>query len=193
MIDVRFRPLEIPADKSRKSATFRAGWNNTLELLEKELNHLWAKDIVVQAGFELQDIRMDGWPRAGRSPKHPAVALSFRDRSGRPLSFPCDTFDDYQDNLRAVAKSLEALRAVNRYGVTKGHEQYRGFTALPPVVSQDEKSAAVSFIAKALGRTSEAVSRDLNGSYRDACRKLHPDTGGSHGEFTELQRHWAAL
>lgn len=40
------------------------------------------------------------------------------------LSYPCDTFTTLQDNLRVIALALEALRMVDRYGVTRRGEQY---------------------------------------------------------------------
>jgi hypothetical protein len=42
----------------------------------------------------------------------------------------CDRFLDWEDNLRAITKTLESLRAVQRYGIVKDDEQYAGFKAL---------------------------------------------------------------
>lgn len=193
MIDARFRPLETPAYRPRKRAPFRAGWNQTLDLLEAELHHLGAKDIIVQAGFQLNEIRNDGWPRGGRRPSHPAVILSFRDSSGTPLSFPCDTYDDHEDNLRAIALSLQALRAVNRYGVTKGHEQYRGFAQLPAADPNFARNMAVVYFSKLTGWSEQQVKNDPQGAYRLAARATHPDHGGSADAFTAMQRHMEAL
>ncbi len=38
---------------------------------------------------------------------------------------------DWQHNVRAIALTLEALRAVDRYGATETGQQYAGFKALP--------------------------------------------------------------
>lgn len=193
MIDARFRPLETPLYRPRKRAPFRAGWNQTLDLLEAELHHLGAKDIIVQAGFQLSEIRNDGWPRSGRRPSHPAVILSFRDSNGTPLSFPCDTYDNHEDNLRAIALSLQALRAVNRYGVTKGHEQYRGFAQLPAADPNARRMEAISFLQRVTGAPWALIVNDIQGTYRMAARAVHPDHGGTDEKFHELQRHMEAL
>lgn len=193
MIDVRFRPLDAPPYRSRKSASFRAGWNDTLDKLEKELSSLGARDIVVQAGFTLADVRNDGWPRGGRRPSHPAVVLTFRDKSGNSLSFPCDTYNDHEDNLRAIALSLEALRAVNRYGVTKGHEQYKGFAQLPAANPNSIRNAALLFFSQTTGWTNSQIVSDPNGAYRLASRACHPDLGGNQEVFVKLQEHWKVL
>jgi hypothetical protein len=42
----------------------------------------------------------------------------------------CDRYIDWTDNLRAITKTLDALRAARRYGVLQGDEQYAGFKQL---------------------------------------------------------------
>lgn len=44
--------------------------------------------------------------------------------------FACDRFLRWEDNLRAITKTLDALRAVDRYDVVQGGEQYAGFKQL---------------------------------------------------------------
>lgn len=46
------------------------------------------------------------------------------------FQFAVDKFPSWQDNLRAIALGLEALRKVERYGFVKDDEQYTGFKAL---------------------------------------------------------------
>ena len=106
------------------------------------------------------------------------------------LSFPCDTFTDWQDNLRAIAKSLEALRMVDRYGVTSNSEQYRGFTAIG---AGDPRASALAFLVKVTGWPESQIVNDPQGAYRLAAAELHPDKGGSHDSFVELQRHMEAI
>ncbi len=205
MIDLRFRPIEAwpcqPA-RSRRPSPFRAGYVQTLDLLETELQHLRARSIVIQAGFTLKDIRNDGWPKSGARPNQPGVILSFDSRNG-PLMFPCDTYTDWQANLRAIALSLEALRAVDRYGVTRQAEQYRGWSALPPAATTDPPSSGDGFasadqaagvIAEASGLNLPELQRmilrypeHLEEAYRRAAQRLHPDAGGSHEQFIRLQ------
>ena len=48
------------------------------------------------------------------------------------MSYPCDKYSNWQANLRAIALSLEALRAEDRYGVTRRAEQYKGWAKLLP-------------------------------------------------------------
>lgn len=202
MIDARFVSIVswpgTPTPNYRqRSAPFRAPYARTLDLLEAELKHLNAKDVLIQAYFQREDIRNDGWPRSNaRKPERPGVILTFDVRKGGnavAMSFPCDTFNGWEDNLRAIALSLEALRKVDRYGVTRNNEQYRGFAALPAADPNLKRTEAVAFISRVTGIALGDVTRDIEGAYRTAARKLHPDSGGRHEDFVVLQRYMEAL
>jgi len=119
-MEVRFRPIStwpVAATARRKRARFRAGYSDTLQLLDRELRFLRAHRLALAE----DDIRLDGMPRSQAKPSHPGVVLSFDSAYG-PLSYPCDTFAQWEDNLRAIALGLEHLRAVDRFGVTKRGE-----------------------------------------------------------------------
>lgn len=184
MIEARFHPLDLATwpgtptpPARRKGPQFRSSWSQTLTLLEDELRHLRAKDIVIQADFTARDIRQDGWPRAdARKPSFPGVVVSFQSNVG-PLTYATDIYSDgyfwrsqvgsrgepgfkegasiplpgWQANVRAIALSLEALRAVDRHGVTKRGEQYVGFGALPRATLALDAPMSVEEAADVLG------------------------------------------
>lgn len=205
MIEARFVPIErwpgaVTPGYQQKSAPFRASYPDTLDLLESELNKIHAKGILIQAYFYRKDIRNDGWPRASARPSKQGVIVTFEKHSwsgGKAvistMSLPCDRFKVWEDNLRAIAKSLEALRMVDRYGVTRNNEQYRGFTALPPAEDKDSRMAAIEFLSQHTNWSISQVEKDLNGAYRSAARVLHPDKAGTHELFVQLQAHWGSL
>jgi hypothetical protein len=135
------RPLGPWLEKvttNRKGNPFRAKWSDTLELLGSELNQLGAKNIVLQIDVQEGDLRLDGMLRANAKVGFPGVRISFESKYG-PLTYATDEFvgryysdpPDWQINVRAIALALQALRAVDRYGVTKRGEQYTGWKALP--------------------------------------------------------------
>lgn len=199
MIQARFVtieawPVKPTPHSARKNAPFSGSWANTLDSLEREITHLRGRDIVVQAFFRQQDIRNDGWPRSSApNPSGPGVIVSF-DSPGGGLSFPCDTFCDWRHNLRAIALSLSALRAVERYGVTRQQEQYKGWRRLEaPPLSTETRAAAIAFITKLTGMSLQSIEADPVAAYRRAASVAHPDQGGSHDLFTELQKHMEAL
>lgn len=85
---------------------------------------LGAEAVVVKLALTERDIRRDGWPRRDARPAHPGVIIEFDSRHGW-LRYYDDQYTTWQDNLRALALSLEALRALGRWGALRG-EQYVG-------------------------------------------------------------------
>lgn len=196
-LNATFRPIDVWPGKetrNRERSRFKAEWRQTRSLLARELAHLQAKNIVCQLALREQDIRLDGYPRANARPTHPGVILAFDSKYG-PLRYPCDTFDDWQDNVRAIALAMEKLRAVDRYGVTRRGEQYAGWKALPassahPAMTVDQAARFVSEHDAGSTVGVGAILSDrkyLEFAYRNAAKKLHPDTGGDTAKFQLLQ------
>lgn len=191
MIDVRFRPMGSLAKKARTDSRFKSKYTAILDKLERELGHLNAKGIVIEAGFELYQIRNDGWPKSSARPSHPDVRLSFNSR-GKEMAFPCSTYTSMDDNLYAIALTLESLRAINRYGVTQEDQQYKGFTALPAPEDPKTKHRNAAAVLASLGRIYSEVQIAVDpecreAAYREAAKKHHPDTGGDRQQWDRLQ------
>ena len=83
----QFRPLDRwPGKRSQpRPSSFRAGWSATIDLLERELSQLRAKNIVLQVDVSADQIRLDGMLRSDARPRSPGVILSFDSKHG-PLS-----------------------------------------------------------------------------------------------------------
>lgn len=197
MIDARFVPCESwPGQKTRnrKKAPFGVTYARMLDDLERELKHLGARDIVIQAYFRREDIRNDGWPRSSApKPTDPGVIVGFTKAKGEEISFPCDTYLNYESNLRAITLTLTALRAIDRYGVTQHGEQYKGWAKLPPAPDRMNKGDALQFIVLHTG-IFPSTRELLQEAYRVAARKLHPDTAnGSDGQFIMLGKAKATI
>jgi hypothetical protein len=193
MLNAQFRPLDhwpVERTEKRRDATFRATYVKTLDELEYELQRLGAHDTVIQIeGLTRDDIRNDGWPRSGNWKNGyggPGVVLSFDSPKGS-MSFPCDRFGDWQDNLRAIAKSLEALRMVDRYGVTRGNEQYKGWARLEAPSPETNREGAIQTIASILNVPRENVAANPAPFIKEARIRYHPD--GVTDEGMKKQRH----
>lgn len=176
--------------RNRTKAKFNTPWGKTLALLKRELSHLTAKNILIQIDMAEDQIRLDGYPRAAAVARGPGVILTFDSRFGA-LSYPCDTFTAWEDNLRAIALALEALRTVDRYGVTKRGEQYTGWkklgSGIQPAMTVVQ---AADYVGAAVGWRANAITADreiFRNAYRAAAARLHPDAGGSTDEFQRLQ------
>lgn len=160
-----FRPLPVwphkPSERRRYSQ-FKASYAKTIKLLSDEVAHLEGEDVTIGVGLTERDIRRDGGVRANaRSMVHPGVEISFKSKHG-PLTYATDEFTEWEDNLRAIALSLVALRAVDRYGVSKRGQQYAGYALL---AAGDDP----------ITRGGKLVER--YGGVKEALRHTHPDTG----------------
>ncbi len=190
----RFRQLstwpgkKTPPEKRRRSP-FSAQYSKTLKLLATELQHLGASNIVIEANCDARMIRQDGQLRSDARLNSPGIVLSFDSKNG-PMRFPCDRFVNWDCNLRAIALTLEHLRAVDRYGVTQHAEQYSGWTALPDRRKDEQSRAdAVTWLK---GKAFDVLGlRDVIDANLPAIAKqlkvhLHPDRRASDVEFKQL-------
>lgn len=180
-----------------RTAPFGAGWSSTLDLLDREVRQIRGRDVVLEIDVTERMIRLDGQPYANARPSSPAVRLAFESMHG-PLTYGTDAFVHWQDNVRAIALGLEALRKVDRYGITKRGEQYTGFkaigggTPLPAGPAPMTRLDAAQLLER-LAIGDEGTARDasvqiiLNGQcdmarvVRDARMVAHPDRrNGDH-------------
>ena len=200
-MEYTFRPIDSwPRPKTKRSiqSRFRVRYSDTLELLDKELRFIVVRKIVIQIDLPESQIRNDGLPYAKARPVFQGVILSFESKHG-PLRYLTDTFDDWQENLRAITLGLEALRKVDRYGITRRGEQYKGWKQLPagagPITDVHDAAGfvaehAAAFVAKHSEFTPLQILTDgeiCKKAYRQAAKKLHPDHDGNQEEFALLQ------
>lgn len=182
MIDLRFRPLpewNRQPGLQRRDCKFKRAYPKILDLLEREILHLRGTDIMVEAGFTLNQLRNDGWPYSSASPSHPGVVVYFKSK-GRDLSFPCGTFKTMEHNLCAIGLTLEHLRAIERYGAVVDNQQYSGFLALPPAAPNFASLRLSAIVGYDITlRTSEKDIRAL----KQLC---HPDKNGGDRNMWDL-------
>lgn len=193
--DVQLEPIEQWPGKATRlpyASKFKAPFTATQRLLDRELKLLGAKRVVLQMCITRADLRLDGTLRTGGKIRQPGVILRFDGKHG-PVTIPCDRWNDWQDNVRAIALSLESLRAVDRYGVTASGEQYRGWQALP-APSPNSVEAELRTEADALAFLRKLVSAfrsgdiDAAAALRKAQFITHPDRGGDPLDFKRVMR-----
>lgn len=167
---------------------FTVTWSQCTDLLYRELDLLEATDLVIECDVREQDLRLDGTLRANARAASPAVRLAFESNVG-PLTYATDAFrrptwrrggmqEDWQHNVYAIALGLEALRKVDRYGITKRGEQYTGFKALPagramPASHMTSDEAFAVLLDVSQSRSEDGVR--LEQQYRRARAFAHPD------------------
>jgi hypothetical protein len=177
---------------SRKAGPFAENWTSTMEILQRELRMLNAREVMLQMDVRVEDLRRDGMVSASARPG-PSVILVFTSGANR-LSFPCDRFNWWQTNVRAIALALEALRKVDRYGVQAGR-QYEGFKALgsggsssaPAPMGPEEAAKILAQHSELPAAVIEHDLQTLRVAARLARAKAHPDKGGTDVEFQRVE------
>lgn len=190
---VRFAPrMPKPPRARRTSSPFTANFSDTVKLLVRELQELGARDTVMEVDIPASRIRQDGMPRADARALSPGITLHFTATRvrGRPrLEYDVDSYLYWQDNVRALALALEALRKVSRYRVLAEGSQYIGQKALPAgsgESSMNTAEAAEFFRAEGVTATAEGA--------RALEKRFHPDSnGGDRTKWDRLQAAKGAL
>lgn len=158
--------------KQTKDLTVSQAMERVLASLERM--GLSRDDIVISTNLET---RLDGLPRSNqRQPDDPGVAVYWRKRK-ETRCMAIDRYDRVQDNLAAIAATLEAMRAIERHGGAEILDRaFTGFTALP----QPEQWFEV------LGVSAHATDEQIETAYRALAMKHHPDRGGDGAEMARI-------
>jgi hypothetical protein len=94
--------------------------------------------------------------------------------------FACDKYDVVRDNFTAIAKTLEALRGIERWGAGELMDRaYSGFAQLPAKASEGEDCWMVLLIPPM------SDERTIRLSHRDLIRNLHA-TGADSDSFARV-------
>jgi len=124
------------------------------------------------------------------------VAISFESSFG-PLRYATDAherqyswakLDGWQANVRAIALSLEKLRAVDRYGVTRRGEQYAGWRAIEAPKSEFPTADAAAKWMRAYADDTLSLGEypTFGALYRAMAKVMHPDKGAPRADWDRL-------
>ncbi len=98
----------------------------------------------------------------------------------RSVVLTCDKWIKVCDNMRAIAKDIEAQRARQRWGCTNVEQAFQGYVAIP------EKCGGPSWWVL-LGVPSTATKEQIKDRFRDMAKRAHPDKGGDVNQWNILQ------
>jgi len=136
-----------------------------IKRLQTELDRLGARSVTLSTNVKK---RLDGLPRSGqRAPEDPGAAVYFS-LDKKPVALACDKWDRVADNIVALAKHIEAMRGMDRWGVGSLSQAFAGYAALP---SPEHKRAWWDV----LGVPSTASRGEIETAYRNLARQFHPD------------------
>lgn len=192
--EITYRPLTLwtwPETDLRRPSPFRASFSDSLAALRFEVVKLGGKNAILQIDVAPEQFRRDGQVYVNAAWRSPRVVLSLDSKYG-PLSYPCDRFTHWHDNVRAIALGLEALRKVDRYGITRRGEQYTGWKALP---ASTAPTMGVEAAGYTLAANSDVAYEQIVGhpaqakaALRAARAATHPDrNSGNRDDWDDVE------
>lgn len=130
--------------------------------------------------------RLDGLPRSdARRPLDPGAAVYWRELGGSRRCIAIDQYTTVEDNLAAIAATLDAMRAIERHGGAAILDRaFEGFTALPA-------PGAAREWWEVLGVLRTAGVDECRAAYRQLASVNHPDRGGDPARMAEVNAAWA--
>lgn len=180
-------PLFWPSGKPRTKIPARATFgeltfDRARMQLRREIGLLGAKDVILSTNLSL---RNDGEPRSNqRVPDDRGIAVYFNHK-GRPMCFACDQWQSMEHNVRAITKTIEAIRGIERWGGGSMVEQaFSGFTALPA----PEPFRPTELWWAVIGVQAHTPTVEVIGAYREKAKLLHPDNGGDQMKMAALNK-----
>lgn len=181
-IRAQFGRVESSADgmhSAKKKISVEDGYDRIEH--ELELFGVDVSTVIVSTNLKLN---MRGVPSGNTGePSDPGVAVYWK-RKGKPESMAIDTYTRVADNLAAIAKTLSAMRAIERHGGAEILERtFIGFAQLPERRGRPWREV-FEFREDAM----PAITPDLmERRYRERAAQLHPDkVAGDHERMVEL-------
>lgn len=184
-MDIITFPLRWPAGQKRRAsrrrirARFEVSRGAARDHLINELSLLGARYVNISMNVDLPVL-------------DPAVAAYF-DYDGDQMVFACDKWDRVKDNIRAIGKTIEAIRGIARWGSTDMMRRaVQAFKALPADGANWRATLTPSpdFNWAMLPRGEQLDTAKKQ--YRKLAAESHPDIGGSPHEMQRLNKAMAA-
>lgn len=188
-------PLQWPDDTERtkpglrRRSIFQTSFAAARENVLRQCELLGAANVVITS---MLPTNRHGQPIASNNVSDPGIAVWFV-LDGQERVFACDRWIRAEANLQAIAKTLEAMRGVDRWGVAGAQKRlFAGFAALPP---GDGSTAATEPPAPRPRPWREVLGGVLGGAWpselddgellalakvrhRKLIEQHHPDRGG---------------
>lgn len=182
-----------PFDK-RATSTYRISFAAARDDVLRQLRLLGSERAFVSERAVITanlPLRLDGLPLAGgANPADPGVAIWWIDgMTGALRTMACDGWVTARENLRAIGLALEALRALERARTTQVLDRAMQSFDVPTLPPERPW-----WYAELELRAWPPSAADVAAAWARLRVQRHPDGGGSHEAFIQLQRaHAQAL
>jgi hypothetical protein len=177
-------PVGYKRTRVRTASKFSQTGDKAQQFLRAELQRLGAAALILSSNCI---VRADGYVYADMSNaklEDPGVAIYFKYK-GKDISMCCDTYQRVWENIYALGKSIEAIRAIERYGVSEFIE--RAFTGFKELPMQTEEISITWW--SILGVAEFATQEEIKIAFRKLSLKYHPDNAqtGDAEKFIQIK------
>lgn len=173
-------PLAWPEGWPRTGAGLRERWPaspppavaKALAEVQDELRRLGVTNVVLSSNVSL----------GAENPSDPGV-VAYGLYQKQQIAIPCDRWSTVGGNLRAIARTIEAMRGMERWGAKHMiMAMFQGFVALPSAgPGQRHWREVLDFVG---------IDKPDRGALeihrRSLAMKAHPDRGGSTDRMAEI-------
>lgn len=164
----------------RAQSPFKVTPDKAYRELVEELGRLGARDVIISSNLKL---RLDGAPYANQPRNEDeGIAVYFK-RKGQDMVLACDKFAKREANMRAITKTIDAIRGIERWGSSDLME--RAFTGFAQLGHDSGRKWW-----DVLGCASDAPRHVIESHYHRRRSATHPDRGGDAAEFHAVQAAW---
>lgn len=170
-----------PRVRVRHDAPFRMTLAGARDHLLEQIRLLGGRRPILSSNLEL---RIDGLPYANqRQPNDSGIAVYFEYKK-KQHCFACDDWSRVEDNIRAIGKTIEALRGIARWGTGDMMERaFQGFIALP------SPAAVPWYIVLGFHSEQSALERGFEGAAKVLMQRYHPDReSGDEQAFKRISK-----
>jgi hypothetical protein len=177
-------PRTQPEDRSAYPHGFRVDMHRAFRNIKTQLERMDVDEWTIASGTDHRSDKQ--WlPYAGapKKPEDPGVIARWT-KDGESFAAPCDRWNNVRDNAQAVAKYLDAKRALDRYGVSTISSEF-ATQALP---SGNEAVQAEPPAHVVLGVDPDADRSEVVDAFRERVKETHPDHGGDETAHERVLR-----
>lgn len=187
--------IDWPAGFARTAASdrepnrnFQATLGQTTSDLETELDRLDPDSWRVSIGN--RHTKSNGLPLHNANPDDPGFVLRWT-KDGEQFAVACDAYSRLRDNIRSVYLWVHETRMRGQRPVVTGDSEFAA-ARLPPA-DAEVVVAGRQPAHDVLGVAPDASSSEIRRAYRERLKECHPDQGGSHEAFQELQEAYEVM
>jgi hypothetical protein len=123
-------------------------------------------------------IRKDGGVYSNaKEPDDSGVAVYFMYKDQQRV-FACDKWSTVKENLHAIAKNIDAIRGMSRWGVSEMLDRiFTGFIGIPEKTGQ-----GIWSWWEVLGVSQDSTPEEIKKAYREKMKEVHPDRNNGESE-----------